>query len=582
MTELRSQRMRAANPEMDSLRLGIGWTQEDLGKPHILIESVGGDSHPGSSHLVRLGEVVRDGIIEAGGAAAAYYCTDICDGIAQGTEGMRYSLASRDVMAMASEMHARAGHLDGVVFLSGCDKAVPGHLLAAARLDLPTVLLPGGVMDAGPWGDSLPKQTMSLEQVGTIHAQKLRGQIADQEYDFLREHACPSAGSCAFLGTACTMQVMAEAMGLALPTSAIRSPSGNEMQRGSREAGRTVLRLVRDGVTARQILTKEALENALVVHAAIGGSSNALLHLAALAAELEMDFSWDRLQEINDAVPFIVNVRPSGEYTPGAVWHAGAVPRIMWELRERLHLDALTITGKTVGENLENLNKLGWFIQAPRYLTQYRLQVRDIIASVQEPLQPHGATLVLRGNLAPDTAVVKRSAVASEMHHFVGRARVLDSQEAAIRAIYDKEITPGTALVIRYEGPRGNGMPEQFYVTEAIASDSVLSQSVALITDGRFSGATRGPCIGHISPEAALGGPIAVVEDGDLILVDLDQRRLDLVGVAGEDKTTAQMEKVIEARLARWTAPAPKFTSGLLALYTRLATAPSEGARMVG
>ena len=577
-SSLRSQRMRDLAPEVDPLRLGIGWSEEDLSKPQVLIESVAGDSMPCSIHLGELVEHVRDGVIEAGGASARYFCNDMCDGVAQGTEAMEYSLASREVIAFATEMHAFAGHFDGVVLLSGSDKALPAHVIAALRLDMPAIMVPGGVMEEGPAGDTLPHQTMSLEQVGTIHAQLQRGEISAREYAFLREEACPSKGTCAFMGTACTMQVLCEAMGLALPGSALRPAASFAMSRGSRQAGKAILGLIEKGITPRQVFTQKALENAIAVHAAIGGSTNAILHLPAFAHEAGLRFDYEAVQRINDRVPFIVNVRPSGRHTPDRLWFAGGVPRVMRELGELIHLDALTVTGRTVGENLEALEKAGWFEQMPRYLAARGLKVEDVVRPVSDPLRPEGAIAILRGNLAPETAVVKRSALDPSLRRFVGRARVFDSQEDALQAIFQDRIQPGDALVIRYEGPAGSGMPEQFYVTEAIVSNPALATKTALVTDGRFSGASRGPAIGHVSPEAAEGGPIAAVQENDLILVDIENRRLDLIGVDGEEKPAVEMERVIAERLERLPRRPLKHTRGLRGFFTHLASSAAEGA----
>lgn len=580
MTERHSQQMRRLGPEIDPLRLAVGWTWEDMEKPHILIETVGGDSHPSSSHLPRLATVVRDGAIESGGVVGRYDCTDLCDGILQGTPAMAYSLPSREIIAAATEMHARGGHFDGLVALSGGDKAIPGHLLALARLGLPAIHVPAGGMDPGPWGDSLPHGTMSLEQVGTIHAQLRRGQIDPQEYHFLCENACPSRGTCAFFGTAHTMQALSEALGLALPTSANRPAHLFAMERGCRQAGQQIIQLMRRGITTKDILTQEALENALIVHAATAGSTNALLHLAALAGEAGLRFDYAKVQQINDRVPFIANVRPSGEHAVPFFWYAGGVSRVMWELREVLHRDCLTVTGKTVGENLDELQKSGWLEQQLRFLQGYGLALRDIIRSPEDPVAAQGGIAILTGNLAPEGAVVKRSAVDPAMRHFTGRAQVFDSQERALEAIYAGRVKPGMALVVRYEGPRGSCMPEQYYVTEAIASEPTLNTGVALITDGRFSGASRGPCIGHVAPEAAQGGPIALVEDGDLIRVDLEAGRLDIVGVGGQELPSDEVGRTLAQRRQRWQPPQPKFTAGLLGLYSRLASSAAAGAAM--
>lgn len=571
--ELTSQRMRAKAPEIDPLRLACGWTEEDLGKPWVLVETVGGQSHPGSFHLKDLAEYVVKGVHEAQGASARYDCTDICDGIAQGTEGMNYSLASREIISFAVEFHFRAGHFDGAVLLSGNDKSLPGHLLASARLNMPTIIVPSGVMDAGP-------SSMTLERVATIHSDLKRGRMGKGDYEFLRRHACPSAGACAFMGTAGTMQVIAEVMGLALPTAALCPTHTFIIKRLANGAGKRILDLIEDGVNSRKILTKRSLENAMMVHAAIGGSTNAILHLVALADELGIRIDLNEFDELNREIPFICNVRPSGFYPTNYFYYAGGAQRVIRELREYLHMDCPTVTGKTLEENLKELERGHFFERNAAFLYNYATKVEDVIKGAKKPIANTGAIAILRGNIAPDGAVVKKSAVDPKMFRFTGRARVFDSQDLALEEIFDGGIKLGDAIVIRYEGPRGSGMPEQFYVTEAIASDEKLSTGVALITDGRFSGASRGPCIAHVSPEAAGGGPIAAVEDGDLIAIDIDKRSLELVGIKGKEIPKRQIEKIISQRLNEWRPPKPKYTSGMLGIYTSLATSASEGGVM--
>lgn len=565
-----SRTRRSQAPEADALRMGCGWGKKDVDKPWILIETTAGDSHPGSIHLGELSKFTEKGILAAGGAHAHYTCTDICDGIAQGTAGMYYSLPSREIMTMAVEMHASAGHFDAMVLLSGCDKSLPAHLIAMLRLDIPAVVVPGGVMEAGPEG-------FTLEGVGTVFAQKRRGELDEATYEFLRSAACPSAGSCAFFGTAATMQLLSEVMGLALPATALIPAHLNALKESARAAGDRALGLFKEDLRPSKIFTQQALENALTVHAATGGSTNALIHLAAMAGERDLRFDGELINEINRRVPFILNLKPSGKFTSDKIWYAGGVPRILWELRDFLHLDALTVTGLTLGDNLEILHKTGHFQRMPLFLANYAGQVEDIIAPVSQPLRPTGGIQVLKGNLAPEGAVIKTSALNASIRRFEGTARVFDDQEDALAAIFDGGIKPGDAVVIRYEGPSGSGMPEQFYVTEAIASNPFLATTVALITDGRFSGASRGPAIGHVSPEAAHGGPIAVVEEGDLIEYDLDTSVLNIIGWNGEKYPSDEVNAVIQARLDRLTLPTPKYTRGLLGLYTRSAQSAWKG-----
>ncbi len=571
--KLTSQRMRGKAPEIDSLRLACGWTEEDLGKPWVLVETVGGQSHPGSFHLKDLAEYVVKGVYEAQGAPARYDCTDICDGIAQGTEGMNFSLASREIISFAVEFHFRAGHFDGAVLLSGNDKSLPGHLLAAARLDVPTIIVPSGVMDAGP-------RLMTLERVATIHSDLKRGKMGKDDYEFLRRYACPSAGACAFMGTAGTMQVLAEVFGLALPTAALCLTHTFQIKRLANEAGKRILDLIDKGLTARKILTKKSLENAMIAHAAIGGSTNALLHLIAIAKELGIKIDLDDFDEVNREIPFLCNVRPSGYYPTNYFYYAGGAQRVIKELKEYLHMDCPTVTGRTLEENLRGLEKEHFFERNAAFLQNYVAKVEDVIKSAKKPISTSGAIAILRGNIAPDGAVVKKSAVDPRMFRFTGKARVFDSQDAALEAIFRGGVKKGDVIVIRYEGPRGSGMPEQFYVTEAIASDPQFNTGVALITDGRFSGASRGPCIAHVSPEAAVGGPIAAIEDDDMIAVDIDGRRLELVGVGGREKTKGEINKIISRRLRKWRPRKPKYTSGMLGIYTALATSASEGGIM--
>ena len=570
-TPTNSQRGRAQSPEADSLRMGCGWGRPDTEKAWIMIETTAGDSHPGSIHLNDLAAFVDKGVIAAGGSPAHYTCTDICDGIAQGTAGQHYSLPSREVMVMASEMHAKAGHFDGAVFISGCDKSLPAHLLAMLRLDLPSVVVPGGVMEAGPEG-------FTLEGVGTIYAQKRRGEILESEYEFLRSGACPSAGSCAFFGTAATMQLLSEAMGLAMPATALIPAHLNALKDAARQAGQRVTELLAEDLRPSHIFTQKALENALIVHAASGGSTNALIHLSAMAQEAGLDFSYERINAINRQVPFILNLKPSGKFTSDKIWYAGGVYRILKELKEFLHLDAMTVTGLSLGENLEVLEKSGHFINMPRFLSNYGGTAEDIIRPLAKPLRAEGAIRILTGNLATDGAVIKVSALPEGMRQFTGKARVFDGQDAAREAALTGKINPGEAIVIRYEGPAATGMPEQFYITEAIASNPLLATSTALITDGRFSGATRGPAIGHVAPEAARGGPIALVEEGDLLAFDLDAGSLHIIGVAGAPQTPEAVAATLADRRAHFkTTWTPPYHSGLLGLYCQNALPASQG-----
>ncbi len=568
-SDLNSQRMRWG-PEIDPLRIASGWKPEELERPWLLVESSAGDSHPGSVHLLAKSEQVCEGARQAGVAAGRYFCTDMCDGIAQGTAAMSYSLASRDLMAMAAEMHFRTGHFDGWVAVSGCDKAIPAHLLAAARLNRPVAFFPGGVMHTGP-GD------VSVDRMAELYAKLRRGEISEEEYRYHSLTAAPCPGACNFLGTAVTMQIMTEALGLALPGSACCPTTEPWQDDMARETGAAAAGLISRGVTAGDIITPESLENALVVHAAIGGSTNAMLHLPALAAEMGIDFSWDKVRRVNERVPWILNLRPSGEHTADLMWYAGGVPRILHEVRGFLNLGVMTVNGRTLGENLDGEEGRS---AGEIKLRGMNLEAGDIIRSVAEPMAGRGSLVVISGNIAPRGGVCKRSAVVPRMMVFEGAARVFNSQKSALDAVFTGEVRPGDVVVVRYEGPRATGMPEMFYLTAALASDRELNETVALITDGRFSGATRGPCVGHVCPEAAAGGPIAALRDGDLIEVDLEKGSIGLVGSGGERFSPREAGEVLRRRqeqMEPWQAPA---RSGLLGLYTRTAGDASDGARM--
>ncbi|MFZ5595851.1 MAG: dihydroxy-acid dehydratase [Bacillota bacterium] len=570
-----SAELRKIAPEIDALRLGMDWHQSDLDRPLIIIESTQGSSHPGSYHLNTLVNQVETGIVYSQGKPARFTVTDICDGIAQGHEGMNYSLASREIMAAMVEIHARANAADGMVLVSSCDKAVPAHLMAAGRLNLPTIHVPGGTMVTGPDG-------LTLEQVGSYGMMFQRGEISGKYLSGLKASACPSCGACQFMGTAGTMQVMSEALGLALPGSAVMPAALRPVKEMAREAGHRVMQLVSRGIKARDILTYDAFYNAIVVHAAISGSTNALLHLTAIAREAGVQLSADLFDDINKKVPFLVNVRPAGKYSAEHFWYAGGVPALMQELGELLRLDVLTCTGQTLGENLDMIRASGWLAGNSGFLKNYGLKKEDIIFTPDKPIRPEGSIAILKGNLAPEGSVVKHSAVSPEMQVHTGPARVYENELEARRAILSGLIRPGDVVVIRYAGPKGSGMPEMFYTTEAIASDPGLIATTAIITDGRFSGATRGPAVGHISPEAARGGPIALVEENDLIKIDIPNRRIDVVGTEGRLKDPGEVERILAGRREKRQGDVPDNPpdSGILGVYKSLATSAMSGGFM--
>lgn len=570
---LNSQKVRKLAPENDPLKMGMGWTLEDLDKPQILVESTFGDSHPGSAHLLEFANLALQGIAEAGGRGARFFVTDICDGIAQGHDGINYSLPHRDLMVNMMEVHGKATGFDGGVFVASCDKSVPACLMGMARLDMPSILVTGGVMDAGP-------DLLTLEQIGTYQAMFSRGEITEEKLNYYKHHACPSCGACSFMGTASTMQVMGEALGLMLPGSALMPAISKELREVAGKAGRQVLELVKKGLKVSDIVTKRSFENAIMVHAAISGSSNSLLHIPSIAHELGIEIDSDSFDRLHRGAHYLLNIRPSGKWPAQFFYYAGGVPAIMEEIKSMLHLDVLTVTGKTLGENLEQLKFDGFYDKCEEHLKPWGIQRTDVIRRFDDAIGTEGAIAILRGNLAPEGSVVKHSAVPKEMFQAVLRARPFNSEEDAIAAVLKHEVKPGDAVFIRYEGPVGSGMPEMFYTTEAISSDPELGKSIALITDGRFSGASRGPAIGHVSPEAAKGGPIALVEEDDLIEIDIPRRVLQIVGVKGQRLPLEDVDCILSERRKNWKPLESKYQKGALKLYTEHAVSPMKGGYM--
>lgn len=570
---MRSQEIRKIAPEMDPLRIGMGWSVEDLSKPQIMIESTFGDSHPGSAHLMGFVEEACIGVRTQGGKPARYFGTDICDGQAQGHDGINYSLASRDIIAGLIEMHANATPFDGAVYISSCDKGVPAHLIAAARNDIPCVLVTGGVMEAGP-------NLLTLEQVGSYSAQFQRGEITQEEFTFAKHNACPSCGACSFMGTASTMQIMAEALGLMLPGSSLMPATCSDLTDFAKMAGEQVVVLAKMGLKPSDIVTEKSFENAIMVHAAISGSSNSLLHIPAIAKEFGFELDANKFDEMHRGAHYLLNIRPAGKWPAQYFYYAGGVPAIMEEIKHKLHLDVMTVTGKTLGENLEDLKKNGYYEKCNEYMVKTGVPKEDVIRPFADPIGKDGTIAILKGNLAPEGSVIKHSAVPKAMQKAVLKARPFDCEEEAIAAVLNKDIKPGDVVIIRYEGPKGSGMPEMFYTTEAIASDPELSSTIALITDGRFSGATKGPAIGHVSPEAQSGGPIALVEEEDLIEINVENRLLQIVGVKGERLDAAEIERILAERKAKWEPKPAKYTKGILPIYSKTAVSPMKGGYM--
>ena len=570
---MKSQKIRKIAPELDPLRIGTGWQVEDLNKMQIFIESTYGDSHPGSVHLNELVHLVEESIREVNAKGAKYYTTDMCDGEAQGHDGINYSLCSRDMICNMIEIQYSATPFDGCIFLSSCDKALPAHLMAIARINTPSIVIGGGVMDAGP-------NLLTLEQIGKYSAQYQRKEIDLEKFNYYKHNACPSCGACSFIGTATTMQIMAEALGLALPGTSVLPATSVELRQVASEIGKSIRNIVEKDIKPSDILTKDAFENAIMVHAAIAGSTNSLLHLPAIAHEIGVELTGEDFDRIHKTIPYILNLRPSGFYPAQYYYYAGGTPAIMEAIKEYLHLDVVTVTGKTLGENLDELKNNGYYEKCYKNLKGLSVKQEDIIYPISNPLNAQGAIAILKGNLAPEGAVVKHSAVPKKMQEAILKARVFNCEEDAISAILKHDVKQGEAVFIRYEGPKGSGMPEMFYTTEAISSDPELAESIALLTDGRFSGASKGPAIGHISPEAATGGPIALVEDGDLIEISVQRRLLNIIGINETKMDLDEIDAVLIERKKKWKKPENKFNKGALALYTRHAVSPMKGGYM--
>ena len=528
----------------------MGLTDEDLAKPIVAVGSAWNEATPCNIHLVRLAGWVKQGVKAAGGTPREFATIAVTDGISMGYEGMKASLVSREVIADSAELMMFAHGYDGMVGIAGCDKSLPGMLMAMARLNVPSIFLYGGTIMPGRWqGKDVTIQDV-FEGVGAVEA----GRMTEKELYELECAACPGEGSCAGMYTANTMACVSEALGMALPYSASIPAAAPERTEICRWTGSRLMRLIEEGLKPRDILTRQAFENAIAVVVAVGGSTNACLHLPAIAHEAGMEITLDDFDTIARRVPHIADMRPGGRFVQTDLHRAGGVPRVMKELLGAglINGDCMTVTGKTIAENLADVS-IG-------------SEDSEVIHPMDAPMEPVGTMVILRGNLAPDGGVMKTSGVHKERH--TGPARVFECEEDCAAAVARREIRPGDIVVIRYEGPVGGpGMREMLAVTAALSGQG-LGEEVALITDGRFSGATRGFTVGHIAPEAAVGGPIAAVQDGDTITLDIRNRTIQL----------ELTEEEIERRLGRWTAPAPKYTAGALAKYARLVSSAAKGA----
>ncbi|OPY49620.1 MAG: dihydroxy-acid dehydratase [Methanosaeta sp. PtaU1.Bin060] len=534
----------AARAPHRALLKATGLCDEEISRPFIGIVNSFNEFIPGHIHLDRIAQAVKAGVRAAGGVPFEFQTIGVCDGIAMGHGGMRYSLPSRELIEDSIEIMAQAHQLDGLVMIPSCDKIVPGHLMAAGRLDLPTIVVTGGPMLPGFACDK------DLDLINVFEGWQAGGEALA----ILEESACPGAGSCSGLFTANTMACLTEAMGLSLPGCATAHAVDAKKIRLAKQSGMKIMELVEKGITARKIVTTEAIDNAICVDMAIGGSTNTVLHIPAVASEFGIDLDLERFDRLSRETPHLVNLRPGGPYHILDLDRAGGIPAVMVRLGDRLNMEALTVTGKTLGDNLVRFKPANPDTNA------------RVIATLEAPVHQEGGIAILRGSLAPEGAVVKQTAVSKAMLRHTGPAVIYDSEEESMAGIVGGGVKPGDVVVIRYEGPKGGpGMRETLAPTSAIAGAG-LSESVALITDGRFSGGTRGPCIGHVSPEAAVGGPIALVEPGDMISIDIPSRKLDLLVDPAE----------LERRRKAWKAPLSE-AKGVLARYRKSVTSASRG-----
>jgi len=537
-----------------SLFKSMGYTDAEIKKPLIGIANSVNTIIPGHIHLDKIVEAVKAGVYMAGGTPIEFGVIGVCDGIAMNHEGMKYSLGSRELIADSIEVMATAHAFDAMVMVTNCDKIVPGMLMAAARLDLPAIINSGGPMLAGQHLKQTEFKKIDLitvfESVGAV----LSGNMTEEELTRIEDAACPTCGSCAGMFTANSMNCLTEAIGMGLPGNGTIPAVMSARIRLAKETGIRIIRLLEQKITPRSIMTDNAFKNALTVDMALACSTNTVLHLAAIASEANVNIDLDLINEISRATPHLCSLSPGGTHHLEDLNRAGGVPALIKELAGigLIHNDCLTVTGKSVGENIKNV----------------RILDDDVIRSTDNPYHDQGGLAVLFGNLAPGGSVVKQSAVLDEMLCHKGPARVFDSEEEATRAIMENQIRKGDVIVVRYEGPMGGpGMREMLTPTSAIAGMK-LDAHVALLTDGRFSGGTRGAAIGHISPEAMQKGPIAIVQEGDLISIDIPAKKL----------TLKVSDPEIEERLSKWSPPQPKITHGYMARYARMVSSASEGA----
>ena len=530
-----------------SLYRASGFTDSDLKKPLVAIANSWTEANPGHSHLRELARHVRSGILAAGGTPVEFSTIAPCDGIAQG-EGMHYILPSREIIAASVELMIQAHQFDGMVMLCSCDKIIPGMLMAAIRCEIPTIFLTGGTMLPFDSPDGVMVACDVKEAIGKYKSEK----IDESELARIEVNACGSAGACSMMGTANTMSCIVEALGLSMPGCATMLAVSSGKMASARIAGEQILRIMAEELTPRKIVTEASIHNAIRVGVSVGGSTNMLLHIPAIAREAGISISMDLFDRLSRETPLLAKFKPASQFSILDFHEAGGVPALMRELESLLTLDLPTVTGKTLRENL----------------SQSCITRREVIHSIDDPIAPEGGIAVLYGSLAPKGAVVKQSAVDPQMLVHSGPAKVFDCEEDVRDYMSAKSVKPGDVLIIRYEGPRGGPGMRELSIPAAMLIGMGLGNSVAMITDGRYSGASRGPCIGHVCPEAAVGGPIALAQDGDIIEIDIPNRRLDI----------RVSESELQERRSKWNPKPLEKRSGFLELYGRIVTGADEGA----
>jgi len=537
--------------ERRALFKSMNFDDPDLDRPFIAISNSWNEFVPGHYHLRAVAEAVKIGVWQAGGMPIEFNHVAPCDGMADGTVGMHWILPSRDIIAASIEVMVQSQRVDGIVAISTCDKIVPAQLMALARINLPSIMVTGGYMLPGRYGS----QRIEAQFINEQYPRWKEGTLGDEAFKAIEDGVCPSCGACCTMGTANTMCCLTEALGMSLPGNGTQCAVHSSLMRIARGAGRQVMNLVARDLRPRDILTAEAFENAMAVHSAIGGSTNAVIHLPAIAGELGLDLSPELWNKVSAKVPHLANITAGSSYNMQDLDEAGGVPAVMRELGSLINREAMTVTGRKLGENIKKRKNLN----------------PQVIRPVTNPVFPQGAIAILKGNLAPDGAVVKQTAVAKEMLVHRGPAKIFDSEDEAKEALLAHQIIPGDVVVIRYEGPKGGPGMREMYTFQTILCGMDMDRAVALVTDGRFSGWNRGPAIGHVSPEAAVGGPLAVVQNGDIVSYDIPKRRLFVELGPSE----------IKKRLKRWKPPVSKMKGGFLGeIYTKIVGPANKGATL--